>query len=151
MIEHGSIQIFILCKHIYGIVTLCDYVVVQPFFEVTRSVCLLLASHEVVTVVVHILLYEAVNEFCFTAEFGILNHCVDDVLTLFRVVLTVWVEIRNQFQNVSHIDDVAMQKFQAKIDVSQPCSVILTRVRLGNHTRFVILNFITAWLFCRFR
>ena len=134
MIENGSIQIFILCKRIDSIVALGDDVVIQPFFKVACTINLLFASHEIVTVIIHILLDKSVNEFCFTAKFGILNHRVNNVPTLFRVVLAVWVEIRNQFQNVSHIDDVAMQQFQAEIDVSQPCSIILTRVWFGSHT-----------------
>ena len=151
VIEHGCIQILILRKRIDSIVTFGDNVVVQPFFEVACAISLLLASHEVITVIIHILLDKSVNEFCLTAKFNILNHCVDDVLALLGIILTVWIKVCNQLQYIGNIDDVAMQKFQAEIDVSQPCSVILTRVRLGNHTRFVILNFMTAWLFCRFR
>ena len=134
MIENGSIQILILCKRIDSIVTFVDDVVVQPFFKVACTISLLFASHEIVTVIIHILLDKSVNEFCLTAKFNILYHGVDDVLALLGIILTVRIKVCNQLQDIGNIDDVAMQKFQAEIDVSQPCSIILTRVWFGSHT-----------------
>ena len=105
------------------------------------------ASHEIVTVIIHILLDKSVNEFCLTAKFDILNHCVDDVLTPLFVVLAIRIEVCNQLQYIGNIDDVAMQKFQAEINISHASSCFLLRIRLTKHNRTFLRNLITAWFF----
>ena len=146
MIEYGSIQILILGKRIYGIVTFGDDVVVQPFFKVACTISLLFASHEIVTVIINILLDKSVNEFCFTAKFGILNHCVDDVLTLLFVVLAIRIEVFNQLQDIGNIDDVAMQKFQAEINIAHTSCGFFKRAWLTNHAGIVLWYVVCRWL-----
>ena len=147
MIEDGSIQILILGKRIDSIVTFRDNVVVQPFFKVACTISLLFASHEVITVIIHIFLNKTVNEFCLTAKFGVLDHGVDDVLTLLRIVLTIRIEVGNEFQDISHIDNITMQQFQTKIHIVKPSCSILNRIWLTKHNRTFLRNLITAWFF----
>ena len=138
MIEHGSIQILFLCKRIDCIVAFGDDVVVQPFFKVACTISLLFASHEIVTVIIHILLDKSVNEFCLAAKFNILNHCVDDVLTPLFVVLAIRIEVSNQLQDIGNIDDVAVQKFQAEINIAHTSCGFFKRVWLTNHAGIVL-------------
>ncbi len=121
MIENGCIQLFIFGKSVDGIVALCDDIVVQAFFEVACSIGPFLASHEIVAVFIYILLDKSVYQFRLTAQLGILYHRVQNVLALLIVIITVWVEVCNEFQDICHVDDITVQQFQTEINVAKPC------------------------------
>ena len=63
------------------------------------------------------------------------------------VVLAIRIEVCYQLQNVSHIDDVAMQKFQAKINIAHTSCDFFMRVWFTNHAWFFLWNLITfLWI-----
>ena len=64
MIENRYIQVFVFCKFIHSVVSLVGDVVVQLFFKVACAISPLFACHKVVAVVIHVLLYKVVNQFC---------------------------------------------------------------------------------------
>ena len=82
---------------------------------------------------------KSVNQFCLAAQLGILYHRVQDVLALLVVILTVWVEVCNEFQDVCHIDDITVEQFQAEVNVAQSCVRVKMRVWFCRHPRIVIL------------
>ena len=51
---------------------------------------------------------------------GILYHRVNDVLTPLCIVRAVWIKVSNQFEDISHINNVAVQEFKAEIHILQP-------------------------------
>ena len=64
MIENRYIQTLFFCKFIYCVVPLSRDVIVQSFFKVACSVKLLFACHKVISVIIDVLLYKAINQFC---------------------------------------------------------------------------------------
>ena len=101
------------------------------------------ASHKVVTVIVYILLDEPINEFCLTAKFSILNHRVNDLLSSVGVILTIRVEVGYEFKDIGYIYDIAMQKFQAEVDVAKSCLCSCLWIIFGNHARVFLWFLIT--------
>ena len=87
---------------------------------------------------------KSVNQFCLAAQLGILYHRVQDVLALLVVILTVWVEVCNEFQDVCHIDDITVEQFQAEVNVAQSCVRVKMRVWFCRHPRIVF------WIIFRF-
>ena len=64
MIENRYIQTLFFCKFIYSVVPLSRDVIVQSFFKVACTVKLLFACHKVISVIIDVLLYKAINQFC---------------------------------------------------------------------------------------
>ena len=126
MIQHFGSNIFLLRQGMDGFGTLLGNVVVQPLFQFGSTISLLFPGHEIIAIIIHIFLNKTVYQFGFASQFGILNHRVNNGLTAFGIICTIWVKICNEFKDVCHIDNVAMQKLQTKIDVFQTSIRILS-------------------------
>ena len=106
-------------------------VVVQAAFKIHRAVGF--RPLKVIAVVIHILLDESVDELGFIAHFSVLNHRVDDLAATFRIVLVRRVEVGNELEYVGNIDNVAVQQFQAEINVLDGLLFAVWFFRLSCH------------------
>lgn len=93
MVEDSGVDVFFFGEGVDGVVAFSDDIVVKSFFEVACPVGFLLASQEIVVVVIDILLDKAVDELSLAAKLGIINHGVDDMLALLGVVVAIRVEV----------------------------------------------------------
>ena len=109
------VNIFLLCQFGNGTQTSLCNIFRQAAFQVHRSVCL--AAGETLMVVIHILADEVIYDACLITHHGVFYHRVNDMLTLFSIVLTVRIEVGYQFEDICHIDDIAVKQFKAKVYV----------------------------------
>ena len=70
-------------------------------------------------VVIDILTDEVVDNACLVTHHGVFYHRVYDMLTLFSIVLTVRIEFCYQFEDICHIDDIAVKQFKAEVYVGE--------------------------------
>ena len=115
------------------ILRLCD-VLAQSSLQVHRAISL--SALEARFIVIHIAFDEAIDKFGLTTHRSILNHRVENVLTLLLVVIAIWIQILNQRENVSHIDHIAVEQLQAEVYianliVNRQCRVIYGRTVAG--------------------
>ena len=68
-------------------------------------------------VVIDILTDEVVDDASLVAHHGVFYHRVYDMLTLFSIVLTVRIEVGYQFEDICHIDDIAVKQFKAEVNI----------------------------------
>ena len=88
-------------------------------------------------VVIHVLTDEVVYQFRLVAHYGILDHRIENVLTLLVIVLFIRIQVGNQFQDICYVDDVTMKQFQTEVYILQTSFVIIGNFSLCSHSRSI--------------
>ena len=110
---------FFISQITYSFISFRYNILVQAFLQFICTVSLITPSHEVFLVFIHILFDKAVYEFGFASHSSILNHSINDMLAFGRIIIAIWVKVGNELKDISHINNVTVQKFKTEIYIFQ--------------------------------
>src|SRR5574344_1947187 len=114
---------FIHGKVMHSLVLHLENVTLQTAFKVHCSVSL--CPLESFLVIVNLLLDEAVNEQSLLAHSGILDHGIENVLTLLLIVLVAWIEVADERKYVSYVHHVTVEQFKTEVDILNALVTVL--------------------------